>query len=130
MYDVFVKNKRSGVIQMKLVAMSIVSNSEMIKNYKTCREKAESFGKVFILKNNQPDAVLFSIAEYERLSVLIEYMESLDGNDIAKVIESLPKEGNRKIYSIDNLRKEIKDTEEKDTKVLAMDFLMLTPLYI
>jgi len=122
MYDVFVINKRSGVIQMKLLAMSIVSNSEMIKNYKTCREKAESFGKVFILKNNQPDAVLFSIAEYERLSVLIEYMESLDGNDIAKVIESLPKEGNRKIYSIDNLRNKIKDTEEKDTKVLAMDF--------
>jgi PHD/YefM family antitoxin component YafN of YafNO toxin-antitoxin module len=112
---------------MKLLAMSIVSNSEMIKNYKTCREKAGSFGKVFILKNNQPDAVLFSIAEYERLSVLIEYMESLDGNDIAKVIESLPKEGNRKIYSIDNLRNKIKDTEEKDTeekdtKVLAMDF--------
>jgi len=95
---------------MKLLSMSIVSNSDMIKCYKTCREKAEGLGKVFILKNNQPDAVLFSIAEYERLSVLIEYMESLNGNDISKVIDSLPKEGNRKIYSIDNLRDEIKIT--------------------
>ena len=54
----------------------------MIKNYKACREKAESFGKIFVLKNNQPDAALFSITEYERLSVLIEYQESLEEKDI------------------------------------------------
>ena len=80
----------------------------MIKNYKACREKAESLGKIFILKNNQPDAVLFSITEYERLSMLIELMESLEEIDIAKVIESLPKEGDRKRYSIEHLRNDIK----------------------
>lgn len=83
---------------------SIVSNSEMIKNYKSCREKADGFGKIFILKNNQPDAVLFSVAEYDRFSALIEYMETLDDNEIAEVIESLPIEGSRKVYSIDRLR--------------------------
>ena len=87
------QRKRTGVIQVKISTKAIVSNSEMIKNYKACREKAEILGKIFVLKNNQPDAVLFSIAEYERLSVLIEYMESLEEKDIAKVIESLPKEG-------------------------------------
>jgi PHD/YefM family antitoxin component YafN of YafNO toxin-antitoxin module len=92
---------------MQISTRAIVSNSEMIKNYKACREKAESFDKIFVLKNNQPDAVLFSITEYERLSVFIEYMESLEGEDIAKVVESLPKEGDRKIYSIDHLRKDI-----------------------
>ncbi len=71
---------------------AIVSNSEMIKNYKACREKAESCGKVFVLKNNQPDAVLFSLAEYERFSVLIEQLESLEEADILKITESLPKE--------------------------------------
>ena len=80
---------------MNILTKAIVSNSEMIKNYKACREKAESFGKIFILKNNQPDAVLFSISEYERLSVFIEYLESLEEKDIAKFIESLPKEGNK-----------------------------------
>lgn len=79
----------------------------MIKNYKACREKAASFGKIFVLKNNQPDAVLFSIAEYERLSAIIEYLESLEEKDFAKVIESLPKEGNRKNYTIKNLRIDI-----------------------
>ena len=92
---------------MNISIKAIVSNSEMIKNYKACREKAESFGKIFILKNNQPDAVLFSIAEYERLSMLIEHLESLEEKDITKFIDSLPKEGNRKNYSIDHLRNDI-----------------------
>lgn len=93
---------------MNISTKAIISNSEMIKNYKACREKAESFGKVFILKNNQPDAVLFSVSEYERLSVFIEYLESLEELDITKFIESLPKEGNRKTYSLDHLKNDIK----------------------
>ncbi len=93
---------------MNISTKAIVSNSEMIKNYKACREKAETFGKIFILKNNQPDAVLFSVTEYERLSVFIEYMESLEEKDIAKVVELLPKEGARKQYSIDHLRNDMK----------------------
>lgn len=80
----------------------------MIKNYKACREKAENLGKIFILKNNQPDAVLFSIIEYERISAIIEYLESLEEKDLAKVVESLPKEGNRRSYTIDDLKNEIK----------------------
>jgi len=93
---------------MNISTKAIVSNSEMIKNYKSCREKAESFGKIFILKNNQPDAVLFSIGEYERLSIFIEYLESLEVEDIAKIMESLPKEGNKKRYPIELLRNDIK----------------------
>lgn len=76
---------------MNISANAIVSNSEMIKNYKACREKAELLGKIFILKNNQPDAVLLSIMEYERLSVFIEYLESLEEEDRARALESLPK---------------------------------------
>lgn len=79
----------------------------MIKNYKACRDKAESLGKIFILKNNQPDAVLFSVAEYERISEFLEYLESLEEKEIAMLMESLPKEGIRKQYSIANLRNDI-----------------------
>ncbi len=92
---------------MKISTEAIVSNSEMIKNYKSCREKAESFGKIFILKNNQPDAVLFSMTEYETLSVFIEYLESLDEKDIEKFVESLPVKGNRKTYSMSQLKNDI-----------------------
>jgi len=81
---------------MNISTKAIVSNSEMIKNYKACREKAESLGKLFIFKNNQPDAVLFSITEYERLSAFVEYLENLEEKDIAQVAESFPKEGMKK----------------------------------
>jgi PHD/YefM family antitoxin component YafN of YafNO toxin-antitoxin module len=79
------------IFKMKIITRAIVSNSEMIKNYKACREKADLLGKIFVLKNNQPDAVLFSIKEYERLSAFIEYLESLEEKDIAQLTESLPK---------------------------------------
>lgn len=102
------EGKRWEEKQIKVFTRAIVSNSDMIKNYKTCREKAESFGKIFILKNNQPDAVLFSIIEYERLSGIIEYMESLDEKDLAKFTETLPEEGNRRNYTIEHLRNDMK----------------------
>ena len=76
---------------MKISTKSIVSNSEMIKNYKSCREKAEASGKIFIFKNNQLDAILFSIAEYERFSALLEHLEGHDEDDLAIIIEQLTK---------------------------------------
>ena len=76
---------------MNISTKMIVSNSEVIKNYKNCREMAENIGKIFILKNNQPDAVLFSIVEYERVSVFLEYLENLEEKDIVAFAESLLK---------------------------------------
>lgn len=78
---------------MNILKIDIVSNTDMIKNYKECREKAENLDKIIILKNNQPDAVLFSITKYERLSVFIEYIESLEEEDLTKFIQNIPKEG-------------------------------------
>ena len=75
---------------MKISTSAIVSNSDMIKSYKACREKAEGCGKIFVLKNNQPDAVLISAGEYEKLSVLIEYIDSLDETERAAFIQGLP----------------------------------------
>ena len=80
---------------MNVSTAAIVSNSEMIKNYKACREKAERLGKIFILKNNQPDAVLFSTGEYERLSVFIEYLEGVDTDEIKELFKSMPKKANK-----------------------------------
>jgi PHD/YefM family antitoxin component YafN of YafNO toxin-antitoxin module len=85
----------------------IVSNSDMIKNYKTCRDKAEVLGKIFILKNNQPDAVLFSISEYEKVSSFIEYLEHLEEKDVSELFETLPEGGLRITKTIDQLRNEL-----------------------
>ncbi len=92
---------------MKISTTAIVSNSDMIKNYKACIEKAEILGKIFVLKNNQPEAVLFSISEYERLSGFIEYAERLEERDIAKILELIPKDGDVRAYSMGLIRKDI-----------------------
>ncbi len=76
---------------MNISMDAIVSNSDIIKNYKTCRDKAEKLGKIFVMKYNHPDAVLFSIQEYERFSSFIEYLENYTNNDISKIFDSLVK---------------------------------------
>jgi len=73
---------------MKILSKMIVSNSDMTKNYRGCRDKAEDYGKIVILKNNQPDAVMFSITEYERYSVILEYLEKFNDKDFEQFIES------------------------------------------
>lgn len=77
------------MVALKIRTKLLVSNSDIIKNYKTCREKAETHGKIFIFKNNQPDAVLFSITEYERLSKVIELTEGFEEDRIAEIVEML-----------------------------------------
>jgi PHD/YefM family antitoxin component YafN of YafNO toxin-antitoxin module len=76
---------------MMIHTKAIVSNSDMNKNYRACREKAESCGKIFILKNNQPEAVLFSVSEYERISEVVEYLEKLSESELEEFIKYLPK---------------------------------------
>ena len=78
-------------VYMKFCTKGIVSNSDMIKNYKTCREKAEDIGKIIIFKNNQPDAVLFSISEYARIAPFLEYLETHDAQEAANALMILPK---------------------------------------
>lgn len=81
---------------MNISTKSIVSNSEMIKSYKTCREKAGDHGKIFILKNNQLDAVLMPAMEYEKFSTIIEYIETLDEQEFAAFVGEIPALSSRK----------------------------------
>jgi PHD/YefM family antitoxin component YafN of YafNO toxin-antitoxin module len=86
---------------MKIITRAIIANSDIIKNYKSCREKAEINGKVFIFKNNQPDAVLFSVSEYERLSGIIEYLENLKEDEIVNLMGKISDLSTNDIKKID-----------------------------
>jgi hypothetical protein len=74
---------------MKIFKEGIVSNSDMIKNYRTCRERAENIGRLYVFKNNQLDAVLFSLIEFEKLTPILEYFESLSIEDSATALNLL-----------------------------------------
>lgn len=71
---------------MKIPIKSIVSNSDIIKNYKTQRDRAEECGKLFVFKNNQPDAVLFSMTEYEKIADILEVLESMNDDELETII--------------------------------------------
>ncbi len=94
--------------EMNILTKSIVSNSDMIKNYKACRDKAADLGKIFILKNNKPDAVLFSRDEYERMSEIIEYLEMHDEEELKSILKTLPRAKSTKRNLITELRDELK----------------------
>lgn len=74
---------------MKIFKDGIVSNSDMIKNYKACREKVEVTGKLYIFKNNKLDAVLLSLGEFEKLTPILEYFEKLSDEDRVVAINLL-----------------------------------------
>jgi len=74
---------------MKIMKSAIVSNSSITKNYKMHRDLAEGLGKIFVFKNNQPDAVLFSISEYERFSEVFESIEFMDVAEITSIAECI-----------------------------------------
>lgn len=97
---------------MHIFTKAIVSNSDMIKNFKNCRKMADFYGKIFILKNNQPDAVLFSIAEYERLAVIIELLEHMNETEIADFAESLEQRRNIR-FDRKAISKDIEETSKE-----------------
>lgn len=74
---------------MKIPKEAIVSNSDIIKNYKSQRDKAEIIGKLFVFKNNQPDAVLFSITEFEKIAELLELIDSMDVIEIQHILKTI-----------------------------------------
>jgi len=74
---------------MKIPKDAIVSNSDIIKNYKSQRDKAEIIGKLFVFKNNQPDAVLFSISEFEKIAELLELIDSMDVIEIQHILKTI-----------------------------------------
>lgn len=72
---------------MKIPKKAIVSNSDIIKNYKAQRNKAETLGKLVIFKNNKPDAVLFSISAFDRIAEFLEEIETMNDVELANILE-------------------------------------------
>jgi len=97
---------------MNILDIAIVSNTEMIKNYKDCRNKAESLSKIFILKNNEPDAVLYSITSYKKHSEFIEYLDNVEEADLLELRNCLPQSGNNEMSKLKQLIKDLQENEK------------------
>jgi len=89
-----------------------VSISNLINNYEKCRSLANHYGKVNILKNRQPDAVLLTIAEFERLSRAYKKSDHFNRTDIADLIMLLPNKGCREVYTLAQLKNDLTPSKE------------------
>lgn len=86
---VYCGRQRKRGRKMKIPKNAIVSNSDIIKNYKTQRDRAEIIGKLFVFKNNQPDAVLFSMTEFEKVAELLELIETMNEAEINTILNMI-----------------------------------------
>jgi hypothetical protein len=85
---------------MKIPKEAIVSNSDIIKNYKTQRERAEIIGKLFVFKNNQPDAVLFSMTEFERVAELLELIDYMGEAEMSNILALIKDHKKKNLFAI------------------------------
>lgn len=81
--------------------------SDLIKKYDKCRRLAKSYGSVVILKDNRPDAVLLTIDEFEKLSRSSGKSGNSSNAGVADLLMHLPKAGDRKVYTLDQLKRDL-----------------------
>lgn len=91
---------RKEGLRMKILPEEIVSSTDMIKNFKACREKTKKLGKTFIFKNNNPEMVLMDIEEYTKMANIIDELERIE---IYTMLEERKKGDTGKRYSLDEV---------------------------
>jgi hypothetical protein len=84
----------------------------LVDKHEKCRGLANYFGKVIILKNKQPDAVLLPIAEYEKLSQEFEVSDRFSKTNIVDLVKRLPPAGNREVYTLAQLKYDLSLSNE------------------
>ena len=83
--------------------------TNLINSYEKYRELANSFGKVIIMRNEKPDAVLLTCAEYEKLSKAYEETDNFNRTDICELAKRLPPRGNKEVYTLAQLKHDLND---------------------
>ena len=93
--------------------------TSMINKYEACRELANNFGKVIILKNEQPDTVLLPIDEYERLLDAFEKSDHISRLSVVDIVGQLPPAGNRQVYTLAQLRNDLHSRNKKSSRRIS-----------
>lgn len=95
---------------MKILSEQIISSTDIIKNYKACRDKTKSHGRTIIFRNNVPDMVLMSIEEYNKICDIVQELENIKIYDMIQE----RKDSKAEIYSIDEVRKIVTSINDKN----------------
>lgn len=79
----------------------IVSSTDIVRDFKKCREKVKEFSHLIVFKNNTPDLAVVDYKEYKRL---IEIANFLDDIDIARMVEERDKRDSGKRHTLEEVR--------------------------
>lgn len=96
---------------MNILDIAISSNSEIIRNHMNSTRKTEDLSKIFILKNCELDAGLFSMNKHEKLSKFIEYLNNFGETDLIELHKCLPQ---NEIAETNNTKHLIIDLENSE----------------
>lgn len=80
---------------------------KVVNKYDKCRGLANYFGKVIILKDEQPDSVLLPIDEYEKLCQSFKKSDNFNEPKIVDLVKRFPSAGNREVYTLDQLKQDL-----------------------
>lgn len=95
----------------------IVSSTDIVRDFKACREKVKKISHIVVFKNNAPDLVLVDYDEYKKL---IEIANILDDISIAETIEERDKRDSGIRHTLEDViegreqRKKLKMLKQKD----------------
>lgn len=81
---------------------SIVSATEVVKNFATIRQQAKRGKNIIVFKNNKPDLAILDIDDYEKLLKVAEQFENLQ---IKQIIEERYKNDDGTRYNTDEILK-------------------------
>lgn len=81
---------------------SIVSATDLVKNFGKVREQAKKGNNLIIFKNNKPDLAVLDIANYEKLLKMAEQYENLQ---IKQLVEERYKNDDGTRYNTDEILK-------------------------
>ena len=97
---------------------SIVSATELVKNFAKVREQAKKGTNLIIFKNNKPDLAVLDIANYEKLLQMAEQYEDLQ---IRQIIEEWYKNDDGTRYNTDEIlkmRQQILETQSSNNQLI------------
>ncbi len=80
---------------MTIIKDEILSTTDVIKNFASCRNKTKEMSRTVIFKNNKPDLVMLDIEEYEKMLTLLSVLEDYE---ISCLVEERMKKDNGKRY--------------------------------
>ena len=95
----FIKNE-GKFMNIMMERHSIVSVTDLVKNFASIRQKAKEGSNMFVFKNNKPDLVILDIDEYAKLLETAELLENLS---IIKMVEERDKNDNGVLYTSDDV---------------------------